>query len=80
MVKLKFKSKDEKGIEYYYQPELEGEFGIVSMDFKTQTFEIIKRAEKDSEGSIFYTVHCEARLSAYIDSNDFVEEDIRIWY
>lgn len=80
MVKIKFKSKDDKGIEYYYQPEKEGEFGVVAMDFETMTIMVIERAEGDSEGSKFYTPHCAAMMRRYIKANDYKQEETEIWY
>ena len=80
MVKLKFKSKDDKKVEYYYQPECKGEWGIVSMDFTTRKINADLRAESDYEGSKIYTSMCAAELRKYIDANNFIKEKTIIWY
>ncbi|HBG0293642.1 hypothetical protein ACRVX5_18985 [Clostridioides difficile] len=71
--------KDDK-VSYFYQPEEDGEFGEVILYTKDKSFDIVKRAERDSEGNHFYMSHVYCMIRKFIEENNYPDEKTSYWY
>ena len=65
---------------YYYQPEGEGEMGIITYYYKAGRFTVEKKAEKDGKRLDTYITHSLMAFSEYVKKNEFPEKDMRAWY
>jgi len=63
---------------YYYYPENENRFGVVSFDLESKECMIVKLSENDRHQ--IYALKLFRRMREFADNNFFEEEGSVVWY
>ncbi len=79
MVKLIKKEITTKKISYYYDPEEEGQLGIVNYYPEEDRVETEKISEMEDEQFAYWRRHAWTALREFYDKKEYPEEKIIIW-
>lgn len=79
MVLIKKKKVNEKIITYYYQPEGEGDCGVITYVIKTGDFLIDKMSDRESKEFNMYRSKAFWFLKKFAESGEYPETKTIVW-